>query len=133
MDDGAPIHVVRHGNLSRPRVVLSQGNAFASDSYFPFWQLIMERFDLPLFDFRSWVRWKKGLPRRTVLELQQLSPESLARSLNSINHLIDRLRVALGKCRCESRDEVLLVLGLDSDKLKDDVLEGTHLGGEIHE
>ena len=38
MDDGAPIRVVRHGNPSGPRVVLSHGNGFASDSYFPFWR-----------------------------------------------------------------------------------------------
>ena len=53
MDDGARIHVVRHGNSSGPRVVLSHGNGFASDSYFPFWQLMLARFDLALFDFRN--------------------------------------------------------------------------------
>ena len=53
MDDGAPVHVVRHGNPSGPRVVLSHGNGFASDSYFPFWRLMLERFDLALFDIRN--------------------------------------------------------------------------------
>ena len=53
MDDGAPIRVVRHGNSFGPRVVLSHGNGFVSDSYFPFWQLMLERFDLALFDFRN--------------------------------------------------------------------------------
>ena len=53
MDDGAPIRVVRHGNPSGPRVVLSHGAGFASDSYFPFWRLMLERFDLALFDFRN--------------------------------------------------------------------------------
>ena len=53
MDDGAPMRVVRHGNPSGPRVVLSHGNGFASDSYFPFWQQMLERFDLALFDFRN--------------------------------------------------------------------------------
>ena len=53
MEDGTPIRVVRHGNLSGPRVVLSHGNGFASDSYFPFWRLMLERFDLALFDFRN--------------------------------------------------------------------------------
>ena len=50
MDDGAPIRVVRHGNPSGTRVVLSHGNGFASDSYFPFWRLMLERFDLALFE-----------------------------------------------------------------------------------
>ena len=53
MDDGAPIRVVRHGNPSGPRVVLSHGNGFASDSYFPFWRPMLDRFDLCLFDFRN--------------------------------------------------------------------------------
>ncbi len=53
MDDGAPIRVVRHGNPSRPRVVLSHGNGFASDSYFPFWRLMLESFDVALFDIRN--------------------------------------------------------------------------------
>ena len=53
MDDGASIRVVRHGNPSGTRVVLSHGNGFASDSYFPFWRLMLERFDLALFDIRN--------------------------------------------------------------------------------
>ena len=53
MDDGAPIRAVRHGNPSGPRVVLSHGNGFASDSYFPFWRHMLERFDLVLFDVRN--------------------------------------------------------------------------------
>ncbi len=53
MDDGAPIRVVRHGNPSGARVVLSHGNGFASDSYFPFWRHMLERFDLALFDVRN--------------------------------------------------------------------------------
>ena len=56
MDDGAPIRVVRHGNPSGPRAVLSHGNGFASDAYFPFWRLMLERFDLALFDFRNYGR-----------------------------------------------------------------------------
>lgn len=53
MEDGARISVVRHGNTAGPRVVLSHGNGFASDSYFPFWRLMLERFDVALFDFRN--------------------------------------------------------------------------------
>ena len=53
MDDGAPIRVHRHGNPDGPRVVLSHGNGFASDTYFPFWRLMLARFDLVLFDFRN--------------------------------------------------------------------------------
>ena len=53
MDDGAPIRVLRHGDPAGPRVVLSHGNGFASDTYFPFWRPMLARFDLALFDFRN--------------------------------------------------------------------------------
>ncbi len=53
MDDSAPIRVLRHGNPSGPRIVLSHGNGFASDAYFPFWRPMLQRFDLVLFDFRN--------------------------------------------------------------------------------
>ncbi len=53
MDDGAPIRVVRHGNPTGVRIALSHGNGFASDSYLPFWQHMLERFDLVLFDVRN--------------------------------------------------------------------------------
>ena len=43
--------MVRHGGFSGSRVVLGHGNGFASDSYFPFWQPMLERFDLALFGY----------------------------------------------------------------------------------
>lgn len=50
---GARIVVRRHGNPDGPRIVLSHGNGLASDSYYPFWSLLEDRFDLILFDFRN--------------------------------------------------------------------------------
>ena len=37
MEDGAEIIVRRHGNPDGKRIILSHGNGFASDAYFPFW------------------------------------------------------------------------------------------------
>ncbi|PON16158.1 hypothetical protein C2W62_19970 [Candidatus Entotheonella serta] len=54
MDDGAHIRVRQHGDPNQPvRIVLSHGNGFATDGYFPFWQLLLEHFDVIVFDFRN--------------------------------------------------------------------------------
>jgi pimeloyl-ACP methyl ester carboxylesterase len=53
MDDGAIIRIRRHGNPAGPRLALSHGNGLAIDGYFPFWDLLRDRYDLILFDFRN--------------------------------------------------------------------------------
>ena len=51
--DGAPIILRRHGNPEGPRLVLSHANGLSADSYYPFWSLLCDRFDLILYDFRN--------------------------------------------------------------------------------
>lgn len=51
--DGASIILRRHGNPEGPRLVLSHANGLSTDSYFPFWSLLLDRFDLVLYDFRN--------------------------------------------------------------------------------
>ena len=53
MDDGTVILLRRHGNPDGIRIVLSHANGFASDAYYPFWTLLMNRFDIVLYDFRN--------------------------------------------------------------------------------
>jgi pimeloyl-ACP methyl ester carboxylesterase len=53
MDDGAIIRIRRHGNRAGPRLMLSHGNGLAIDAYFPFWNLLRERYDLILWDVRN--------------------------------------------------------------------------------
>jgi pimeloyl-ACP methyl ester carboxylesterase len=53
MEDGAVIRLRRHGNPDGPRLALSHGNGLAIDGYLPFWELLRERYDLILFDFRN--------------------------------------------------------------------------------
>ena len=53
MADGAVIRVRRHGNPDGPRLVLCHGNGFAIDAYLPFWRLLMDGFDLVLYDQRN--------------------------------------------------------------------------------
>ena len=53
MDDGALIIIRRHGNPQGPRIVLSHGNGFSADMYYPFWSLLTDRFDVVIYDVRS--------------------------------------------------------------------------------
>jgi pimeloyl-ACP methyl ester carboxylesterase len=53
LDDGARIKVRRHGNSAGPRVLLTHGNGFAVNAYFPYWRHLLADFDLILFDFRN--------------------------------------------------------------------------------
>jgi pimeloyl-ACP methyl ester carboxylesterase len=53
MDDGAIIRVRRLGNPGGPRLVLCHGNGLAIDAYQPFWNLLLDRYDLILFDVRN--------------------------------------------------------------------------------
>ena len=51
--DGTPIILRRHGTPGGPRLVLSHANGFSADTYFPFWSLLTDRFDVVLYDFRN--------------------------------------------------------------------------------
>ena len=51
--DGTTVVVRRHGNPQGPRFVLSHGNGFSIDAYYPFWSQFIERFDLFVYDLRN--------------------------------------------------------------------------------
>lgn len=51
--DGALIRLRQHGNPTCPRIVLSHGNGFAIDGYFPFWRLLLDDFELVVLDQRN--------------------------------------------------------------------------------
>ena len=53
MDDGTPITLRRHGNPRGMRLVLSHANGLSADTYYPFWSLLTNRFDVILYDFRN--------------------------------------------------------------------------------
>ena len=53
LDDGARIRMRRHGNPDGARLLLTHGNGFAADAYFPYWQHLLAKFDLLVFDFRN--------------------------------------------------------------------------------
>ena len=53
MGDGAKITIRRHGNPNGRRIILSHGNGFASDAYFPFWRYLLPEYDVILYDQRN--------------------------------------------------------------------------------
>ena len=53
LGDGAVSVVRRHGNPEGPRLVLSHGAGLAVDSYWPYWSLLAEDFDVVVYDLRS--------------------------------------------------------------------------------
>jgi len=53
MEDGAVVRLRRHGNPHGPRLALSHGAGLAIEAYYPFWSLLLDRYDLILFDCRN--------------------------------------------------------------------------------
>ncbi len=53
MKDGAVIRLRFHGNSHGPLLALSHGNGLAIDGYRPFWELLLDRWQVVLFDFRN--------------------------------------------------------------------------------
>ena len=53
VDSETVILLRRHGNPSGPRLVLSHGNGLAIDLYFPYWSLLLNKFDLVVYDLRN--------------------------------------------------------------------------------
>lgn len=52
-DDGTEIVLRRHGNTTGPRLLLTHGNGLAIDLYYPFWSLLLDDFDVVVYDLRN--------------------------------------------------------------------------------
>ena len=53
LDDGARILMRRHGNPNGIRLLITHGNGFAADAYYPYWRHLLSKFDVLVFDFRN--------------------------------------------------------------------------------
>jgi pimeloyl-ACP methyl ester carboxylesterase len=53
LEDGAAIRMRRHGNPDGVRILITHGNGFAADAYYPYWRHLLSRFDMMVFDFRN--------------------------------------------------------------------------------
>jgi len=53
MGDGAIVRVRRYARPHAVRLLVSNGNGFAVDGYYPFWGPLAERFEIVVFDVRN--------------------------------------------------------------------------------
>src|ERR1041385_2836653 len=53
LSDGARILMRRHGHPDGVRLLVTHGNGFAADAYYPYWRQLLARFDVLVFDFRN--------------------------------------------------------------------------------
>ena len=53
LEGGGKAPVRRYGNPDGPRLLMSHGNGLAIDLYYQFWSLLLDDFDLILFDLRN--------------------------------------------------------------------------------
>src|SRR5215510_11727903 len=53
MGDGAIVRVRRYARPDAVRLLVSNGNGFAVDGYYPFWGPLAERFEIVVFDVRN--------------------------------------------------------------------------------
>ena len=82
MEDDAQIDVRRGGNPDGVRLFISNGNGFAIDGYRVFWEPLLERFDVILFDMRN-----HG--RNEPCGADGHNYKQLARDLGSVFHGVD--------------------------------------------
>src|ERR1700761_88563 len=87
LDDGAAIRVRRHGNPDGVRLLLTHGNGFAADAYYPYWRHLLQNFDLVVFDFRN---HGQNVPARPPHH----SYEQLVRDLERV---VQEVRAKLGE------------------------------------
>ncbi|MCY4108623.1 MAG: alpha/beta hydrolase [Chloroflexi bacterium] len=83
VDDDTIVILRRHGNPEGPRLVLSHGNGLAIDLYYPFWSLLVDDFDLVIYDLRNH-GWN------TAGNLQRHNIPTLVRDHDRILDAIDR-------------------------------------------
>jgi pimeloyl-ACP methyl ester carboxylesterase len=53
LEDGARILMRRHGNPDGVRLLVTHGNGFAADAYYPYWRQLLPNFDVLVYDFRN--------------------------------------------------------------------------------
>lgn len=84
LDDEVTVPVRRYGNSDGPRLLLSHGNGLAIDLYYPFWSLLLDDFDVIVFDLRNHGENPPGaIARHTI--------PTLCRDLEAVGRTVDRV------------------------------------------
>ena len=83
LDDGAKILVRRHGRAAGSRLLISHGNGFAIDAYFPYWRHLLAQFDLVVFDFRNHGRNEPVVPPHHTYEQLSLDLERVIQAVRT--------------------------------------------------
>ena len=83
LDDEVTAPVRRYGNPDGPRLLLSHGNGLAIDLYYPFWSLLLDDFDVIVFDLRNHGANPLGDPERHTVP-------ALCRDLEAVGSAVDR-------------------------------------------
>lgn len=83
LDDRTSIAVRRYGNPDGPRLLTSHGNGLAADLYYPFWSLLLDEFDVIVFDLRNHGANPLGDPARHTVP-------NLVRDLEAVGQAVDR-------------------------------------------
>ena len=73
----------RYGNPDGPRLLLSHGNGLAIDLYYPFWSLLLDDFDVIVFDLRNHGANPLG-------ELGRHTFPNFCRDLEAVGRAVDR-------------------------------------------
>ena len=82
MEDGPKVRLRRYGNPAGTRLLVSHGNGFAIDAYYPFWRHVLADYDVVVFDFRN-----HGLSDRSPVEGHVYA--QLARDLERVAHGVE--------------------------------------------
>ena len=77
------VPVRRYGNPDGPRLLMSHGNGLAIDLYYPYWSLLLDDFDVFLFDLRNHGVNPLGEAARHTLP-------TLCRDLEAVGQAVDR-------------------------------------------
>jgi pimeloyl-ACP methyl ester carboxylesterase len=91
LDDGAAIRMRRHGNPDGTRLLLTHGNGFAADAYYPYWQKLLPDFDLLVFDFRN---HGQNVPATPANHSYEQFTRDLERVIEDVNARLGRKKTA---------------------------------------
>ena len=83
LEGGVAVPVRRYGNPDGARLLMSHGNGLAIDLYYPFWSLLLDEFDVIVFDLRNHGANPSG-------DLARHSLPTFCRDLEAVGQVVDR-------------------------------------------